>query len=167
MSRERPILFRNARLVDPAGGTEQRGGLLVRGGAIADLGPGLREAMDAVVVECGGQVLAPGLVDMRAFIGEPGAEHRETFETASKAAAAGGVTTVVTMPDTNPVLDDPAIIDFVLRRAGEKAIVNVRPAAALTKAGVAAKGALAGRKEAAAVKRRFGGTRPHAPWPCV
>ncbi len=133
MSRERPILFRNARLVDPAGGTEQRGGLLVRGGAIADLGPGLREAMDAVVVECGGQVLAPGLVDMRAFIGEPGAEHRETFETASKAAAAGGVTTVVTMPDTNPVLDDPAIIDFVLRRAGEKAIVNVRPAAALTK----------------------------------
>jgi dihydroorotase len=105
----------------------------VRGGAIADLGPGLREATDAVVIECGGQVLAPGLVDMRAFIGEPGAEHRETFETASKAAAAGGVTTVVTMPDTNPVLDDPAIIDFVLRRAGEKAIVNVRPAAALTK----------------------------------
>jgi dihydroorotase len=133
MTGERPILFRNARLVDPEAGTEQTGGLLVRDGLIADLGPGLREAADARVIECGGQVLAPGLIDMRAFIGEPGAEHRETFESASKAAAAGGVTTVVTMPDTNPVLDDPAIIDFVLRRASEKAIVNVVPAAALTK----------------------------------
>jgi dihydroorotase len=133
MMAERPILFRNARLIDPAGGTEQPGGLLARDGVIADLGPQVRDATDALVVECGGQVLAPGLIDMRAFIGEPGAEHRETFESASKAAAAGGVTTIVTMPDTNPVLDDPAIIDFVLRRAGEKAIVNVLPAAALTK----------------------------------
>ncbi len=133
MMAERPILFRNARLIDPAGGTEQSGGLLARDGLIADLGPHVREAPDAEVVECGGQVLAPGLIDMRAFIGEPGAEHRETFESASKAAAAGGVTTIVTMPDTNPVLDDPAIIDFVLRRASEKAIVNVVPAAALTK----------------------------------
>jgi dihydroorotase len=129
----RPVLFRNARLVDPEAGTERPGGLLVRDGLIADLGPALREAADAAVIECGGQVLAPGLIDMRAFIGEPGAEHRETFETASKAAAVGGVTTIVTMPDTNPVLDDPAIIDFVLRRARERAVVNVRPAAALTK----------------------------------
>ena len=70
---------------------------------------------------------------MRAFVGEPGAEHRETLRTASAAAAAGGVTTIVSMPDTNPVIDDPAIVDFVLRRARDTAIVHVRPAAALTK----------------------------------
>ena len=70
---------------------------------------------------------------MRAFIGEPGAEHRETLKSASEAAAAGGVTTIVCMPDTNPVIDDPAIVDFVLRRARDTAIVNIRPAAALTK----------------------------------
>ncbi len=128
-----PVLIRNARLIDPASGEERRGGLLVRNGVIQDLGPAVAEAADAVVIEGRGQVLAPGLIDMRAFIGEPGAEHRETLKSASEAAAAGGVTTIVSMPDTNPVLDDPAIVDFVLRRASEKAVVNVRPAAALTK----------------------------------
>ena len=64
---------------------------------------------------------------MRAFIGEPGAEHRETLQSASEAAAAGGVTTIVSMPDTDPVIDDPALVDFVLRRARDTAIVNVRP----------------------------------------
>jgi dihydroorotase len=128
-----PVLIRNARLIDPASGEERRGGLLVRNGVIQDLGPTVTEAADAVVIEGRGQVLAPGLIDMRAFIGEPGAEHRETLKSASEAAAAGGVTTIVSMPDTNPVLDDPAIVDFVLRRASEKAVVNVRPAAALTK----------------------------------
>jgi dihydroorotase len=85
------------------------------------------------VIDCAGAVVAPGLVDMRAFVGEPGAEHRDTLRTASAAAAAGGVTTIVSMPDTNPVLDDPAIVDFVLRRARDTALVRVRPAAALTK----------------------------------
>ena len=128
-----PVLIRNARLIDPASGEERRGGLLVRNGVIQDLGPTVTEAADAVVIEGRGQVLAPGLIDMRAFIGEPGAEHRETLKSASEAAAAGGVTTIVSMPDTNPAIDDPAIVDFVLRRASEKAVVNVRPAAALTK----------------------------------
>jgi dihydroorotase len=128
----RPLFFTNARLVDADGG-ERRGAVLVRDGAIADVGPQLGKVADAEVIDCRGQVLAPGLVDMRAFIGEPGAEHRETLRSASEAAAAGGVTTIVCMPDTNPVMDDPAIVDFVLRRAREKALVNVRPAAALTK----------------------------------
>jgi dihydroorotase len=65
-------------------------------------------------------VVAPGLVDMRVFVGEPGAEHRETFASASQAAAAGGVTTIVTMPDTDPVIDDVALVDFVLRRARDR-----------------------------------------------
>jgi dihydroorotase len=128
----RPLFFTNARLVDADGG-ERRGAVHVRDGAIADVGPQLGKVADAEVIDCRGQVLAPGLVDMRAFIGEPGAEHRETLRSASEAAAAGGVTTIVCMPDTNPVMDDPAIVDFVLRRAREKALVNVRPAAALTK----------------------------------
>ena len=130
---DRPILFKNARLVDPASGREEAGGLLVRDGVIQDLGPQMTEAADAQIVDCGGQVLAPGLIDMRAFIGEPGAAHRETLKSAGEAAAAGGVTTIVSMPETNPVLDDPAIIDFITRRARDTSIVNIRPCAALTK----------------------------------
>ena len=76
---------------------------------------------DARIVDCGGDVVAPGLVDMRAFIGEPGAEHRETIASASAAAAAGGVTTLVARPDTNPPVDDPAVVDFILRRARDAA----------------------------------------------
>ena len=133
MNSDRPILFTNARLVDPASGREERGGALVRDGLIAAVGAQVAAAGDAQVVDCAGQVLAPGLIDMRAFIGEPGAAHRETLKSAGEAAAAGGVTTIVAMPDTNPVLDDPAIVDFVMRRARDTSIVHVRPAAALTK----------------------------------
>ena len=84
-------------------------------------------------VECGGKVLCPGLVDMRVFTGEPGAEHRETLAMTSQAAAAGGVTTVIVMPNTDPVIDDVALVDFMERRARDTAIVNVHPMAALTK----------------------------------
>jgi dihydroorotase len=134
MSSTRTILT-NARLVDPATLREGRGAVLVEGDVIADVAWGATpDAPEgAQVVDCGGSVLAPGLVDMRAFVGEPGAEHRETLQTLSEAAAAGGVTTVVSMPDTNPVVDDPAIVDYVLRRARDTAIVRIHPAAALTK----------------------------------
>jgi dihydroorotase len=130
-----PLLLNNARLVDPASERDGLGAVLVRDGVIADVAWGATpDAPDgAEIVDCGGHVLAPGLVDMRAFIGEPGAEHRETLRSASEAAAAGGVTTIVCMPDTNPVIDDPAIVDFVLRRARDTAIVNICTAAALTK----------------------------------
>jgi dihydroorotase len=129
------LVLANARLVDPATEREGRGAVLVRDGVIADMAWGAApDAPEgAEVVDCGGHVLAPGLVDMRAFVGEPGAEHRETLRSASEAAAAGGVTTIVCMPDTNPAIDDPAIVDFLLRRARDTAIVNIRPAAALTK----------------------------------
>ncbi len=133
MPADRPILLKNARLIDPAGDREERGGVLVRDGVIQAVGPQVVQAADAQVIDCGGQVLSPGLIDMRAFIGEPGGPYRETLKSAGEAAAAGGVTTVVSMPDTSPVLDDPAVIDFIVRRARDTSIVNICPAAALTK----------------------------------
>ncbi|WP_264047025.1 dihydroorotase [Methylobacterium flocculans] len=131
----RPILLTNATLCDPATGRQGPGHVLVRDGLIHDVGWGpLAGVPDgAETMDCGGHVLSPGLMDLRAFVGEPGAEHRETLASASAAAAAGGVTTLVCMPDTNPVIDGPAIVDFVLRRARDTASVNVLPAAAITK----------------------------------
>jgi dihydroorotase len=128
-------LLAQARLLDPESGRETAGAVLVRDGRIADIAAGAAPGApaDARRIDCAGRVLAPGLIDMRAFVGEPGAEHRETLASASAAAAAGGVTTLVCMPDTNPVIDGPAIVDFVLRRARDTASVNVLPAAAITK----------------------------------
>lgn len=131
-----PLLFVNARLIDPASGRESRGGLLVQNGRIADLGPTVtRDSTPdgARVVDCGGDVLAPGLVDMQAFVGEPGGEHRETIASATMSAAAGGVTTLVATSATFPAVDDPAVVDFVLRRARDTGRVRVLPMAALTK----------------------------------
>jgi dihydroorotase len=131
-----PVLLSNARVVDPSRGLDARGAVLVADGRIVAAGPevmnqGKPEGWD--VVDCGGATVLPGLVDMRVFVGEPGGEHRETLETASRAAAAGGVTGIVTMPDTNPVIDDPALVDFVFRRARDTAVVRVHPMAAMTR----------------------------------
>ncbi len=87
----------------------------------------------AEVIDCKGAIVAPGLVDMRVFVGEPGAEHRETFASAGLAAAAGGVTTIVIMPDTDPVIDDVALVDFIGRRARDETAIRVHPMAAITK----------------------------------
>ena len=128
--------FINARLIDPASGLDEPGALLVDGDRIADLGPRLfqdGQPADATIVDCGGRVLAPGLIDMRVFTGEPGSEHRETLESASKAAAAGGVTTMIVMPNTDPVIDEPSLVDFIKRRAGATACVRVLPMGALTR----------------------------------
>ena len=88
---------------------------------------------DCETIDCGGLVLAPGLIDMRVFTGEPGSEHRETLQSASDAAAAGGVTTMVVMPNTDPIIDEPSLVDFILRRAAATAKVRVVPTAALTR----------------------------------
>ncbi|HJT43146.1 MAG TPA: dihydroorotase [Rhizomicrobium sp.] len=128
--------FRNARLIDPASGLDAKGGLLVENGRIADVGPRLfndAEPGDPEVIDCRGLILAPGLIDCRVFTGEPGAEHRESLESASTAAAAGGVTSMIVMPNTDPVIDEPSLVDFLLRRAQATAKVRVLPCAALTK----------------------------------
>jgi dihydroorotase len=129
------IVFANARLIDPASGLDAKGGLLVEDGRIADIGPRLFgdvDRKDPEVIDCKGMVLAPGLIDMRVFTGEPGSEHRETLESASRAAAAGGVTTMIVMPNTDPVIDEPSLVDFIQRRAAATARVRVLPMAALT-----------------------------------
>jgi len=132
----RPILLTNARIIDPSRDLDLEGDLLIADGVIRDAKRGIGAAgvpEGTEVVDCRGKVAAPGLIDMRAFVGEPGAEYRETFASASQAAAAGGVTTIVSQPDTSPAIDEPAMVDFVLRRARDTAIVHVHPMAALTK----------------------------------
>jgi len=132
----RPILLANARIVDPSRDLDEPGDVLIVEGLIRDARRGIRASgvpEGTEMIDCRGRGVAPGLIDMRAFVGEPGAEHRETLASASRAAAAGGVTTIVCQPETRPVIDDPAIVDFVLRRARDTAIVHVHPMAALTK----------------------------------
>jgi dihydroorotase len=136
LSDRRPILLTNARIVDPSRDLDFPGDLLIADGVIRDAKRGIGAAgvpEGAEIVDCKGKIVAPGLVDMRTFVGEPGAEYRETLASASQAAAAGGVTTIVCQPDTNPVIDDPAIVDFILRRARDNAIIHVYPMGALTK----------------------------------
>jgi dihydroorotase len=125
-----------ARLLDPASGLDAPGGLLIEGERIADLGPRLFAAgmpEDAEVIDARGACLAPGLVDMRVQLGEPGAEHKETFASGTAAAAAGGVTSFACLPNTDPVIDDPAMVEFVARRARRLKRVKVYPYGAVTK----------------------------------
>jgi dihydroorotase len=136
LSDRRPILLTNARIVDPSRDLDIDGDLLIADGLVRDARRGIGAAgvpEGTEIIDCRGKVAAPGLIDMRAFVGEPGAEYRETFASASQAAAAGGVTTIVSQPDTSPAIDEPAMVDFVLRRARDTAIVHVHPMAALTK----------------------------------
>jgi dihydroorotase len=123
----------NARLVDPASGLDAIGGLRIEGGRIAAIGEGLPAADGAEVLDAGGAVLCPGLVDMRAAIGEPGGEHRETIASAAQAAAAGGITTLAVLPGTEPALDDPALIEFIIRRGEATCSLSLFPMAAATR----------------------------------
>jgi len=131
----KPFVIVNARIVDPASNRDSGGAILVRDGKIASIvdgaAPGTPDGGERY--DARGLVVAPGLIDMRVFTGEPGREYRETLASASEAAAAGGVTSFVHMPDTQPVVDDGAIVDFLMRRSAANAKVHVLPAAAITK----------------------------------
>ncbi|TAL33503.1 dihydroorotase [Phenylobacterium sp.] len=132
----RPVAITNARIVDPASGYDGPGGVIVTEGVIADVakGSGLGAlSSDVEVIDAGGALLIPGLIDIRVKTGEPGFEPKETLKSAAQAAAAGGVTTMVLQPDTHPAMDEPAVVDFVLRRARDIELVNVYPAGAATK----------------------------------
>lgn len=131
-------LFTNARLIDPEAGTETVGALLVDGDQITSVmtDPAEIEAArnrPSRVIDCNGKCLAPGIVDIGVKVCEPGERHKESYRSAGLAAAAGGVTTIVTRPDTLPAIDTPEVLEFVRRRSNEAAPVNVHPMAALTK----------------------------------
>jgi len=127
----------DARIVDPARDMDISGGILVEDGHIVACGADVTAdqiGSECTITRCGGHVAAPGLVDMRVHTGEPGEENRETIASASRAAAAGGITSMVMMPDTKPAIDDVALVEFVLRTARETALIHVLPAAATSKA---------------------------------
>jgi dihydroorotase len=120
----------NARIIDPASGYDEFGTISIEDGLILEFGANIEPVGDFIDAE--GHICAPGLIDMRVSTGEPGRENRETIVTASRAAAAGGITSIVIMPETDPVIDDMSLVDFITRRA-ETAPVNVYAAGALTK----------------------------------
>jgi dihydroorotase len=128
----RDVLFSFVRLLDPVSGLDLHGDLLLRDGRIADFGPSLGRPDDAAVVAEQGGVLCPGLVDMRAALGEPGYEYRETIASAAEAAAAGGITTLAALPDTLPAIDDPALVRLLRARGDETGSLTILPYGAVT-----------------------------------
>lgn len=124
-------LFTGVRLL--AEGVDLVGDLLVQGGRIADFGPSLGRPEGAVVVAEDGAVLCPGLVDMRAALGEPGYEYRETIASAAEAAAAGGITTLAALPDSQPAIDDPALVRLLRARGEETGSLTIVPYGAVTR----------------------------------
>lgn len=122
----------NARLIDPEAGTETVGGLRIKDGRIVEILAG-KDTPKGRVIDCLGKYLAPGIIDIGVKIGEPGERHKESFRSAGRAAAAGGVTTMVTRPDTLPAIDTPETLEFAANRAEQAMGVRIRPMAALTK----------------------------------
>ncbi len=125
------VLFRNVRLI--GGGIDQHGDLLVKDGTIADFGASLGRPDGATIVEEDGAVLCPGLVDMRAALGEPGFEYRETIASAAEAAAAGGITTLACLPDTMPAIDDPSLVHMMRTKGEATGSLTILPYGAATK----------------------------------
>ena len=128
----RDVLFSAVRLLDPASGLDLHGDLLVRDGLIVDFGPNLGRPDDVDIVTEEGAVLCPGLVDMRAALGEPGYEYRETIASAAQSAAAGGITTLAALPDTLPAIDDPALVRLLRARGDETGSLTIPPYGAVT-----------------------------------
>lgn len=133
---DRPLVIHGGHLVDPAQGIDGPASLLVEGGAVRAVHrggdrTGMPEGAD--FIDAKGLHVFPGFIDARVHVGEPGGEHRETIASASRAAAAGGVTSFIMMPETDPVIDDVALVDFVRRAARDTAVVNVHPSVAITR----------------------------------
>jgi dihydroorotase len=127
------LLLRRARLLDPAQNLDRRGDVLIEDGRITALGGELASAPGIETIDCNGACVAPGIIDMRVQLRDPGAEHQESMESAGQAAAAGGVTTMVALPNTDPPIDDVALVEFVARRSRDIRLVNIRTYAAATK----------------------------------
>ena len=130
-------IFINARIIDPSQKIDEKGSLVLdKKGKVKAIGKNVKKsdaAPSAEVLDIKGNVLIPGIVDMKAFVGEPGYEYKENFRTLSKAALAGGVTSIVTMPNTKPIIDNVSMVDFIIRRGRDKSTVNLFPCASITK----------------------------------
>ncbi len=128
------VFLQNAHLIDPENGTVDQGNLLIKEGVIAARGAVVSApGKETRIIDCAGKYLAPGIIDIGVKVCEPGERHKESFKSAGLAAAAGGITTIVTRPDTVPAIDTPETLEFIRRRAMDASIVNVLPMAALTK----------------------------------
>ena len=129
--------FLNANIIDPANSLDEVGGLILNeNGKIEAIGKKVNKnniPSREKYVDLNSKYILPGLVDMRVFVGEPGYEYKENFRTLSNAALSGGVTSVVTMPNTNPVIDNVSMVDFLKRRGRDKSKINIFPTASLTK----------------------------------
>jgi dihydroorotase len=126
------LLIKNGRVIDPASATDMLADILIRDGAIAALGAGL-EAPGAEIFDASGLIVAPGFIDMHVHLREPGFEHAETIETGARAAAAGGFTSICSMPNTLPVNDNATVTSYIIERARKFAVTNVFPIGAITK----------------------------------
>ncbi|MGB0844042.1 MAG: dihydroorotase [Alphaproteobacteria bacterium] len=132
----KPLLITNARLFDPESGFDQLGGLLVENGRIAQIGDGVsRETFssESDVIDAKGCLLSPGLIDARVHLSEPGAEYKEPISETTAAAAAGGITSLAGLPNTQPVIDDTSILQYIARRAREAKMCKVYAYGAITK----------------------------------
>lgn len=126
------VAYINARLIDPESGLDEKGVLVTEGEKILDFGAKVKAPADAEIVDCKGNVLCPGLIDIQVHFREPGQEHKETLHTGSKSAVAGGITLVVCQPNTKPVLDSVQVIEFLKARARETAFCHIRAYAAIS-----------------------------------
>ena len=130
-------IFINARIIDPSQKIDEIGSLILNEkGKVKSIGKDIKQrdaSKDAEIIDVKENILIPGLVDMKAFVGEPGYEYKENFRTLSHAALAGGVTSIVTMPNTKPIIDNVSMVDFIIRRGRDKASVNLFPCASITK----------------------------------
>jgi len=127
----------NARIIDPSQEMDEKGSVVVdKNGKIKAIGKDVKKndiSSSAEIIDLKNNILIPGIVDMKAFVGEPGYEYKENFRTLSHAALAGGVTSIVTMPNTKPLIDNVSMVDFIIRRGRDKASVNLFPSATLTR----------------------------------
>mgnify|MGYP001198212533 FL=1 len=130
-------IFINARIIDHSQVMDEKGSLILdENGKVKEVGKNVKKSefsSSAEVIDVKGNILIPGIVDMKAFVGEPGYEYKENFRTLSQAALAGGVTSIVTMPNTKPIIDNVSMVDFIIRRGRDKASVNLFPCASITK----------------------------------
>ena len=126
----------NAHIIDPSQGMDEKGSVIIdEKGKIKAIGKDIKKsnAPSAEIIDIKNHIVIPGIVDMKAFVGEPGYEYKENFRTLSQAALAGGVTSVVTMPNTKPIIDNVSMVDFIIRRGRDKASINLYPSASLTR----------------------------------